>query len=368
MARIYGWSQRMATIFHNFQRIIYDPERKCLPQMFWEIFRCSVASRCIAVHYLTSFLYRRSIDNIFDYVSQKEAKEIQDKVNDPKLSDLIDNKLSFVEHFERGGFPVPHLLGYNVSDKLYLRLVDRWEVTELSTPQVLKESLEQLMTSSRIEEVFLKHIRGSNGLGAYKIGRAQLHTQREMERLYSDVKDNSYVFQQVVVQHPDLSRLNSSALNTMRIDTFRAPGRQAEIISAFLRVGGQGNYVDNVSAGGVFVGIHLDSGKLKSTALNFFHGSGKFGTFKSNPTNGILFDGFQIPLFGKVKETVIGAAEYIPSALVGWDVAVGPLGPVLIEANVLYYGLISSDIAYGGYKKNPVYRKVVDYVKLKESF
>ena len=361
MTRISKLSRRLTTIWHNFQRIISDPERKSLPQMCWEIFRCSVATRCIAVHYLTSFLYRRHVHNIFDYVSRKEEKEVQDKINDPKLADLVTNKLSFVEHFERGGFPVPRLLGYNVLDKMYLRSVDGWGVADLSSPQVLKNSLDHLMASWGIEEVFLKPMRGSQGSGANRITRAQLHTQLDIERLHSAVSKQSYVFQQVVEQHPELSRLNPSALNTMRIDTFRTPGSQAEILSAFLRVGGKGNFVDNVSAGGVLVGIHLESGKLKENALNFLHGSQTFGIFKANPANGIVFEGFQIPLFDKVKQTVIQAAGWIPPALVGWDVAVGPSGPVLIEANVLYYGLISSDIAYGGYRKNPVYHKVLAY-------
>ena len=331
--------------------------------MCWEFLQCSIATRGIAVHYLTSLLYRRQIHNIFDYISKKEEKEVQDKINDLRLADLVTNKLSFVEHFERGGFPVPRLLGYNILDKLYLRLVEKWKVAELSSPQALKESLVHLMASWGIEEVFLKPIRGSQGLGAYKISRGQLHTPHEIEKLHTAVSKDSYVLQQVVEQHPELSRLNPGVLNTMRIDTFREPGYQAEILSAFIRVGGKGNCVDNVSAGGVFVGIHLESGRLKENALNFFHGSHVFGIFKANPANGILFDGFPVPLFDEVKETVIRAAEYIPSALVGWDVAIGPSGPVLIEANVLYYGIISSDMAYGGYRKNPVYRKVTDYVK-----
>ncbi len=329
--------------------------------MCWEFFRCSVKTRCIALHYLSSFLYRRNVDNIFDYVSRREADEVQDKINDPKLADLITNKLSFVEYFERGGLPVPRLLGYNALSKVYLRLGDRWEAVDLSSPQVLRDSLNRLMTSWKIEEVFLKYIRGSQGVGAVRVTRPQLDIPLGLEKLYYAVSKNSYVIQEVVEQHSELSRLNPSSLNTMRIDTFRAPGSQAEIISAFLRVGGKDNSVDNVSAGGVLVGIHLDSGKLKEKALNFFHGSQALGIFKANPVNGILFDGFQIPLFDEVKQTTIQAAGWIPPALVGWDVAVGSTKPVLIEANVLYYGITSSDIAYGGYKKNPVYKKALVY-------
>lgn len=362
MTRISRLLGRLTTICRNLKKVMSDPERKGLAQMCWEFLRCSVATRCIAVHYLTSFLYRRQVHNIFDYVSDGEAKEVQDKINDPKLADLVTNKLSFVEHFERGGFPVPRLLGYNVSDKLYLREVDTWEVAELFSPRLLKESLDHIMTSWGIAEIFLKPIRGSQGLGAYRVTRAHLHIPPEMERLHSAVSKNSYVLQQVVEQHPELSKFNPSSLNTMRIDTFRAPGSEAEILSAFLRVGGKGNYVDNIAAGGVKVGIHLDSGKLQEKALNLFHGSQTITTFKASPTNGILFDGCQVPMFEEVKQTVIRAAEYIPSALVGWDVAVGPAGPVLIEANILYYRLTGCDAVYGGYRKNPVYQKVLAYV------
>jgi hypothetical protein len=361
MRRLSRLSERIITIYSNLKLVISDPERKGLLQMCWEFFRCSVLSRGIATHYLSSFLYRRQVDNIFDYVSRREEKEVQDKINDPKLANLVSNKLSFAEHFERGGFPVPRLLGYNVLDKIYLRVDGRWEVAELTSPQVLKETLGHLMASWKIEEVFLKRIRGSGGKGAFRVKRSQLRTPVETERLYSAVSKNSYVLQQVVEQHPEMSRLNPGVLNTMRIDTFRATGSQAEILSALLRVGGAGNSVDNVVEGGVFVGIHLESGKLKEIARNWFHGPRVFGTFKTNPANGILFDGFQLPLFDEVKQTVIQAAGWIPPALVGWDVAIGPSGPVLIEANILYYQLTMSDIAYGGYRKNPVYQKVLAY-------
>ena len=365
MARISKMLGRLIIIGHNLQRIILDPGRKSLPQMSWEFLRCSFATKSIAVHYFTSLLYRRNVHNILDYISNKEANEIQDNINDPQLGNLVNDKLNFVEHFERGGFPVPRLLGYNALDKIYLKLNDRWEVAELSTPQALKESLEHLMANWKIEEVFLKPIHGTQGRGAYRVTQAQLHSPLEIERLHSAISRSSYVFQQVVEQHPQLSRLNPSALNTMRIDTFRTPGEKAEILSAFLRVGGKGNFVDNVSAGGVFVSIHMDSGKLKEYALNLFHGSHTFGIFKASPATDLLFDGFQVPLFDEVKQTVIQAAEYIPSALVGWDVAVGPSGPVLIEAHVSYYGLTVSDFAYGGYRKNPVYQKALAYAKRK---
>ena len=74
------------------------------------------------------------------------------------------------------------------------------------------------------------------------------------------------------------------------------------------------------------------------------------------------FQGFQIPFFEEVEEQIaIEAADWIPKALVGWDIAVSETGPALIEGNTRYYNTQASDMAYGGYRRNPVYKKLVAY-------
>lgn len=354
---------RFLVILRNLGFVVADPERKSFLRMCFEFLLCSVANRCFATHYLTSYLYRKDVNNILDYIPIKEERQVQEKINDPRVSDIVTNKLYFLEFFKQGGFKVPRLLGYNLLDKFYFLTNKAWETAELSSIMVFKYSLEHIMKNSRIDSIFLKEIRGNSGIGAYLVSMATLDTKLEIENVYKVVRKNSYVFQEVVVQHPDLSRLNPTSLNTIRIDTFRLPGKNAEILSAFIRVGGKGKNVDNVGSGGVLVSADLETGKLREKGFNFFHGSQQFGTFLESPATGYTFDGFQIPYFNDVKETVVNAAEWIPPSLVGWDVAVGPTEPILIEANLLYYGLRSSDMAYGGYRKNPVYRKAIDYVK-----
>ena len=73
------------------------------------------------------------------------------------------------------------------------------------------------------------------------------------------------------------------------------------------------------------------------------------------------FQGFQIPFFEDVRRIALEAAHWIPKALVGWDIAVSETGPALIEGNTRYYHTQASDMAYGGYRRNPVYKKVVEY-------
>ena len=348
---------RMKKIFYNIWEIYNDPDRKSVLLICWEFIKCSISNKSVAYHYLSSFLYRRGVKNIYDYVSVKEEKEVQNKINDPRLSDIITNKLMFVEHFKRGGISVPNLIGYNILEKLYLRMPDKWEVVDLSCLSELISALQRAMQTWHLKSIFLKPIRGSQGLGVFKIDIDQLNFKDNIDRVQASLTQSYYVIQEVVEQHPDLSSLNPTSLNTMRIDTFRAPREKAEILSGFLRVGGKDSNVDNISAGGVLVGINLADGVLREKAINKFHGNKKIGTFKLNPLTGIPFEGYKIPFFHEVKKIVIQAAEWIPSALVGWDVAVSCSGPVLIEANVLYYGMSSLDMVYGGYKNNPVYIK-----------
>jgi hypothetical protein len=48
--------------------------------------------------------------------------------------------------------------------------------------------------------------------------------------------------------------------------------------------------------------------------------------------------------------------------LVGWDVAIGASGPVLIEGNS-DYDITGNDLADGGYFANPTFRKAFHEIK-----
>lgn len=356
--------KRLTAILQKLQNVLADPERKSIGRIIWEFLRYCVAKRCIAGNYFSSFLYRRRVPNYLDYVATREGLEIQDKLNDARVADLVSNKLLFVEHFSRGGLPVPRLLGYNTLDRICLKEGDTWRSAELSTPQALSRCLEELMSAAGTSELFLKQIRGSSGRGAFKVLRSQLvGPAAKVDGLYAAIVKNCYVIQEVVPQHPALAKLSATALNTMRIDTFRAAGQPAEILSAYLRVGGVGNVVDNVAAGGVFVGVHLETGRLKEIAFSGLHSGRAGGVFRSNPANGIVFDGFQVPLFEEVKNVVLQAAAWLPPALLGWDVGVSPSGPVLIEANMRYYDIAVTDVGYGGYNRHPIWRKAREHAR-----
>ena len=64
-------------------------------------------------------------------------------------------------------------------------------------------------------------------------------------------------------------------------------------------------------------------------------------------------------MFSQAKELVLRTAKYMPGLrLVGWDVAIGETGPVLVEGNS-DYDITGNDLVDGGYLANTQFRKVL---------
>jgi hypothetical protein len=357
--------RRLKAMAGDFRIVLNDEGRKSLPRMTGEFLRCCLQMRGFASHYFTSMLYRKSVTNYLSYMSHREMRALQEAITDENLTHVVSNKLLFLSHFGGMGLAVPNLLGYNVLHSLFTINGPGCQMRELADENELCAALEELAPRDA-PQVFIKPIRGSCGRGATKISIPEIRADHQQLRsLWKDLLGGSYLFQDVVRQHPALAELNASSLNTIRIDTFRAPGEAPEILSALLRMGVDEACVDNLTIGGISAGIHLETGILKPIAISRLKNAGK--TYSVHPSSGVRFEGFAVPLFTEVKELVLKAAASLPSHLIGWDVAVGPSGPVLIEGNALYYGMQSSDVAYGGYRENPVLQKAIAYARAKEA-
>jgi len=78
-----------------------------------------------------------------------------------------------------------------------------------------------------------------------------------------------------------------------------------------------------------------------------------------HPVTKTVFEGFTIPFFAEAKELVLKVASFMPVLhLVGWDMAIGESGPVLIEGNS-DYAMEGNDLALGGYRTNATFKKVI---------
>ncbi len=162
------------------------------------------------------------------------------------------------------------------------------------------------------------------GAGIEKIVRDGNESAGELrDRLSSS---RQFLLEEFVVQHPDMALLNATSVNTLRIVTFVRDG-VVHVLARVLKMGAGGD-IDNFSAGGMYTmldpdGVALYAAFDRHDAMHTVH-----------PLSGTSIVGFRVPRFSEVIELVSKAAlELTDVPYVGWDVAIAPNGPLVIEAN-----------------------------------
>ncbi len=149
------------------------------------------------------------------------------------------------------------------------------------------------------------------------------------EESAEDLKNGKFLIEEFCVQHSQMSKLNPSSVNTVRLYTALDKDHNPHILSAMIRVGGQGAEVDNYHSGGVGYPIDIDTGYVCGPGADL-HGR----RFLKHPGTDAKVIGFEVPNFAELKEFVFKATQVIKEArLIAWDVCVLEDGFELIEAN-----------------------------------
>lgn len=251
---------------------------------------------------------------------------IQPYFNNYRKSKVLDNKCYYQQMFP--DISQPKLVAKRLNGFWY-------QDTELIT----KEQVSSLLTLE--DEVFIKIATGSGGGHGVKYLDCRDFRAEDFENLLKDFPGDIAI-QQGIKQHESLAKINPSSVNTIRIITLLTK-EETIILSAILRMGVGDTKVDNSSSGGMTVGIDKN-GRLKKNAC-----VDKRRFVSVHPTSGVLFEGYEIPSFDKIKDLVIKASRMVPDfRMVAWDVSVlENREPVLIEAN-LYDGQLDSHQIHNG--------------------
>ncbi|MDQ1127249.1 hypothetical protein QE428_002282 [Microbacterium sp. SORGH_AS 505] len=135
------------------------------------------------------------------------------------------------------------------------------------------------------------------------------------------------VLDEFIVQHPEMSALYPDAVNTVRLITFLDEEDRVHLLAAVLRIG-NGDVIDNFASGGMFT-------MLDDDGIAMYPGVDKnSNVYREHPVTGTPIVGFQVPEYGRVLDLVAALARRTPEApYVGWDIAITPAGPVVIEGN-----------------------------------
>ena len=173
---------------------------------------------------------------------------------------------------------------------------------------------------------FIKPIDGLEGNGCQLLF---FEKGRDYQDLYNVLKKSGYLIEEVIKQHPSMIFGNKS-VNTIRAYTiFDNKRNRAYCFKTTLRVGVGNSIVDNSHTGGVSYEIDLTTGIIDS------HGWGhNDNEVIFHPRTNICMIGVQIPYWKQVIELCENAAEMIPQVrYIGWDIAITPQGPILVEGN-----------------------------------
>lgn len=337
--------------------ILHDRQRKPVLRIIYELIYLFYYHRTLPDFYFTRRLYLKEKENILDYFPNKFLYGINARINDCDAATVLRDKLFFDMYYSKHTRRLPKIISHNFETTFY---VDG-EKYKADSKKELEAILKDLtLNRSANSSIFIKKIFGSyGGMNTFRLTREDFPLSSEkLDMLYSSVRVSAYLYQDVIVQHSEMDKMNPSCINSIRIDTFIDREGNCDILSAFLRMSITNSHVDNASSGGCYAGIDLETGILNKYAYSAISVTGGH-IFTEHPVTGTVFQGFRIPFFEEVKSFILEIAKINPSLrLIGWDVAITPEGPVLIEGNCRY-NITGHDMTYGGYRRNPVFRKLL---------
>lgn len=193
-------------------------------------------------------------------------------------------------------------------------------------------------------DLFVKPLAGKGGRGAqrwrylpdadrFREGASAGAPEVPRDRLLRLLGDRSaggpLLVQTCLTNHPDLADLALDAVPTCRIITMIDESGEPEPVIAIFRMPAvTGAIVDNMHRGGVAAPVEVDSGVLGPAA--------GYATTRHthHPVSGGAIEGRKLPRWDEARELAVRAHRaFRPRVLVGWDLSVGPAGPVLVEGN-----------------------------------
>lgn len=149
-----------------------------------------------------------------------------------------------------------------------------------------------------------------------------------IDKLYIKLKQNKqYLIEDYVRQHKELNRLYPESVNTLRIVTILKDDI-CNIAFRSIRIGNNGNIVDNFNNGGLFTTVEED-GIIRKPAVD------KLGNvYNNHPYTNTEIVGYKIPFFKEAIEFAKKLAKVTPKVrYTGWDICITEKGPIVIEGN-----------------------------------
>jgi hypothetical protein len=302
-----------------------------------EIARLFAEYRYPPYQYVKSGLYldsARGVD-VIDYLPPRLIRKVQERLNPVDARFMADDKAVFRRIMLENRLPsVREILRTDAEGRAFD-----------GADRLLEPGAALSLVRDHGKDVFIKPVHGTWGRAAGVSSQAAITPDT--------LAQPNILVQPLIVQHPVLNRLYPHSVNTVRIDTLLI-GEGCLSSAAVLKLGVGGATVDNGSAGGLLIGVDLETGALDAAGRQRPHFEA--GEHRVHPDTGAAFEGVILPFWGQVLEVVRRAAETMrPLSTLGWDVAITPEGVLLVEANTTW-GVNSLQSGRRGMGNTPIGR------------
>ena len=185
----------------------------------------------------------------------------------------------------------------------------------------------ELMNDPAYNDDFDDKLRFNETFRAY-LHRETLNFESPAAMLAYVREKKMVVLEHQLIQHPDMARLHPGSVNTMRILTDNVNGH-VTIAYIIVKMGTGDSVCDNSGQGGILARVDVDTGRITTPATDdYFH------LYDRHPDTGIPLVGYQLPMVPEAIALAKEAAQVFPRmGHVGWDMAITPDGPAIIEGN-----------------------------------
>lgn len=288
---------------------------------------------------LGTFASDFDISRLEKFISRKKLTKIQEKLNPLNCAEIIKNKALFYQRCLMSGIRIPDIHA--------ICLNHFWHCNNYSILKSLDEKRE-FIKFKLPDRFVLKPFYGAYGKGIDIIEKIDgvfvnsMNRHLSMTDLIRYIESQStegFIIQQKLDNHPRIVQLTGiEALQTVRIITFINNNIEVNIVHSHFKTITRPDivvdtYLEGLT-GNVEVPVDIETGIFGEGNQIVSSGEGIVKILK-HPITGKSFAGFQLPDWQDACKLVKEASTYfLPIRTVGWDVALSPDGPCIIEGNI----------------------------------
>lgn len=280
---------------------IHEKTGKSKIYLLYDIQKCARKYGAGYMDYDLFEMYNLSKEQRNTYITRVRNNEIVSKYNNKEYFHIFENKDEF--------------------NTLFKDYIKREWIKVKDTP---KEDVIAFM--KKHSEFMAKPIDGGCGHGIEKINTSNYKSLNEIYDKLTD-ENNNFELEEVIKQHPEVSKIYPDAINTVRVVTI-LKDNVPHIICAYFRIG-NGKYVDNFNSGGMVAPVNELTGEVMDRAIDK-----KKNLYENHPQTGSKIKGFKFPDWDKAISMCKEASKVVPQmGYIGWDVCFTPNGPIFVEGN-----------------------------------